>query len=74
MFRRPRRRFSDVQKTKAVLAHVQDGAPVSQVCENLGTYPNQFYEWQKQAFSSLPHDFPETLLGKNTVINAKLIT
>jgi len=30
MSRRPRRRFSDVQKTKAVLAHVQDGVPVSQ--------------------------------------------
>jgi len=57
MSRRPRRRFSDVQKTKAVLAHVQDGVPVSQVCENLGIHPNQYYEWQKQAFSSLPHVF-----------------
>ena len=57
MSRRPRRRFSDVQKTKAVLTHVQDGVPVSQVCENLGIHPNQYYEWQKQAFSSLPHVF-----------------
>ena len=57
MSRRPRRRFSDVQKTKAVLAHVQDGVPVSQVCENLGIHPNQYYEWQKQAFSSLSHVF-----------------
>jgi len=39
MSRRPRRRFSDVQKTKAVLSHVQDGVPVSQVCENLGIHP-----------------------------------
>ena len=57
MSRRPRRRFSDVQKTKAVLAHVQDGVPVSQVCEDLGIQPNQYYEWQKQVFSSLPHVF-----------------
>ena len=57
MSRRPRRRFSDVQKTKAVLSHVQDGVPVSQVCENLGIHPNQYYDWQKQAFSSLPHVF-----------------
>ena len=57
MSRRPRRRFSDVQITKAVLAHVQDGVPVSQVFENLGIHPNQYYEWQKQAFSSLPHVF-----------------
>ena len=57
MSRRPRRRFTDVQKTKAVLSHVQDGVPVSQVCENLGIHPNQYYEWQKQAFSSLPYGF-----------------
>ena len=57
MSRRPRRRFSDVQKTKAVLSHVQDGVPVSQVCEDLGIHPNQYYEWQKQAFSGLPHVF-----------------
>ena len=57
MSRRPRRRFSDVQKTKAVLAHVQQGVPVSKVCENLGIHPNQYYEWQKQAFSSLSHFF-----------------
>ena len=44
-------------KTKAVLSHVQDGVPVSQVCENLGIHPNQYYDWQKQAFSSLPHVF-----------------
>jgi transposase len=57
MSRRPRRRFSDVQKTKAVLAHVQDGVPVSQVCEDLGVHPNQYYDCQKQAFSGLPHVF-----------------
>jgi transposase len=57
MSRPPHRRFSDVQKTKAVPSHAQDGAPVSQGCENLGIHPNQDYEWQKQAFSSLPHVF-----------------
>jgi transposase len=39
------------------LAHVQYGVPVSHVCENLGIHPNQYYEWQKQTFSSLPHVF-----------------
>ena len=57
MSRRPRRRFSDVQKTKAVLAHVKDGIPVSQVFENLGIHPNQYCELQKHTFSSLPHVF-----------------
>jgi len=57
MYRHPRRRFSDTQKTKAVLAHVQDGVPVSQICENLGIHPNQYYECQKLTFSSLRHVF-----------------
>ena len=57
MSRRPRRRYSDVQKTKADLAHIQEGVPVSQVCENLGIHPNQYYDWQKLAFSGLPHVF-----------------
>ena len=57
MPRRSRRRYTDVQKTKEVLSHVQDGVPVSQVCENLGIHPNQYYDWQKQDFSSLPHVF-----------------
>jgi transposase-like protein len=57
MSRRHGRRFSDVQKTKAVLPHVQDGVPVSHVYENLGIHPNQYYDWQKQAFSSLPQVF-----------------
>ena len=57
MSRRPRRRFSDVQKTKAVLSHVQDGVPVSQAYEDLGIHPNQYYDWQKRAFSSLSHVF-----------------
>ena len=36
---------------------MSNGVPVSQVCEDLGIHPNQYYEWQKQAFSSLPHVF-----------------
>ena len=58
MSRRLRRRFSDVQKTKEVPSHVQDGVPVSQVCEeDLGIHPNQYYEWKKQNFSGLAHVF-----------------
>ena len=44
------------------MAHIKDGAPVSQVCENLGIHLNQYYEWQKQAFSSLPHFFPRDVI------------
>ena len=36
---------------------MSNGVPVSQVCEDLGIHPNQYYYWQKQAFSGLPHVF-----------------
>ena len=49
--------FQTVKKTKTVLSHLQDGVLVSKVCENLGIHTNQYYEYQKQAFSSLSHVF-----------------
>ena len=44
-------------KNESSLGSRPGWSPVSQVCENLGIHPNQYYEWQKQAFSSLPHVF-----------------
>ena len=49
--------FQTLKKTKTVLSHLQDGVLVSKVCENLGIHTNQYYEYQKQAFSSLSHVF-----------------
>jgi transposase len=60
MSRPPRRKFSEVQKTNAALSHVQDAVTVPQVCEDLGKHPNQYYEWQKQAFFGLIHEFSRT--------------
>ena len=57
MSRRPRRRFSDVQKTKEVLFQVQDGVKVYQLCEDLGIHPNQYYDSLKENFTGLPHVF-----------------
>ncbi len=54
-------RFSDVQKTKAVLVHGQIRAPVSQVCDNLGIHPNGYYDQHKQAFPGLSQFFPNYL-------------
>ena len=68
MSRRPRRRFSDVQNTKAVLSHVQDGVPVSQVCENLGIHPNQYYEWQERSHQREVDNLRSKLSQKDEVI------
>jgi len=39
-----------------------ESSPVSRPGENLGIHPNQYYEWQKQAFSSLPHVFSRDVI------------
>ena len=51
--RRPRRMFTPEQKSKAVIRHLQDGIPASQICEELSIHPNQFYDWKKQALESM---------------------
>lgn len=53
MSRRKRRTFNIEQKSAAVVKHLQDNVPVSQICEELEIHPNQYYDWQKQALSNL---------------------
>ena len=55
--RRTRRRFTPEQKAKAVIRHLQDGVPASQICEELSIHPNQFYDWKKQALESMSEAF-----------------
>lgn len=57
MANKKRRSFTPEQKAEAVVRHVQDGVAVSDLCEGLGIHPNQYYDWQKQAFSNLPATF-----------------
>lgn len=57
MSKMKRRRFTPEQKAQAVLRHVQDGVPVSQICDELQLHPNQFYQWHKQAMANLARAF-----------------
>lgn len=57
MGKRIRRIFTPAQKATAVVRHVQDGVLVSDLCDELGIHPNQYYEWQKQALSNLEVTF-----------------
>lgn len=57
MSRRPRRNFTPEQKSAAVIRHLQDGVPVSRICDELDIHPNQFYDWKKQALESLSGAF-----------------
>ncbi len=48
--RRERRHFSAEQKVAIVKRHLVDAVPVSDLCDELGLQPAQFYGWQKQLF------------------------
>ena len=45
-----RRRFEAAEKVKIIREHLVDKRPLSEVCEQYGIAPTQFYQWQKQFF------------------------
>jgi len=47
---RQRRRFEPAEKVKIIREHLVDKRPLSEVCEQYGIAPTQFYQWQKQFF------------------------
>ena len=49
---RPRRHFADPEKVAILKRHLIDKAPVSDLCDELDIYPNQFYDWLKKFFEN----------------------
>lgn len=47
-----RRHFSDQQKVAIIKRHLIDKVPVSDLCDELDIYPNQFYDWLKKFFEN----------------------
>ena len=45
-----RRRFEASEKVKVIREHLLDKRPLSEVCDQYGIAPTQFYQWQKQFF------------------------
>ncbi len=45
-----RRRFESAEKVKIIRGHLVDKRPLSEVCDQYGIAPTQFYQWQKQFF------------------------
>lgn len=52
MAKKPRRRFSSDEKAKAVRSHLIDKRKVSEISDELGIHPNQFYKWQSELFEN----------------------
>ena len=47
-----RRHFSGSDKVAIIKKHLIDKIPVSNLCDELHLYPNQFYDWLKKFFEN----------------------
>jgi transposase len=47
-----RRHFADHEKVAILKRHLLDKVPVSDLCDELDLYPNQFYDWLKKFFEN----------------------
>ena len=50
--KKERRRFEAAEKVKIIREHLLDKRPLSEVCEQYGIAPTQFYQWQKMFFEN----------------------
>jgi transposase-like protein len=50
--KRQRRHFADHDKVAILKRHLIDKVPVSNLCDELHIYPNQFYDWLKRFFEN----------------------
>jgi transposase len=49
---KPRRHFADHEKVAILKRHLIDKVPISDLCDELELYPNQFYDWLKKFFEN----------------------
>ncbi len=49
---KPRRHFADHEKVAILKRHLIDKVPVSDLCDELDIYPNQFHDWLKKFFEN----------------------
>lgn len=45
-----RKQLTPEQKVSIIRRHLVEGTPVSELCEEYGIHPPQYYNWQKQFF------------------------
>src|SRR5438874_3117392 len=49
---KPRRHFAGTEKVAILKRHLLDKVPISDLCDELDLYPNQFYGWLKEFFEN----------------------
>ena len=52
-----RRHFTGTEKVAILKRHLIDKVPISDLCDELGLYPNQVYGWLKEFFENGHHAF-----------------
>jgi transposase-like protein len=55
-----RKHFTSEDKVKALRRHLVEKVPISDLCEELGIQPTQFYRWQQTLFENAPATFERT--------------
>jgi len=67
-----RRKFSAPQKVRILRQHLVEKVPISEVCEQNGIQPTQFYQWQKVFFENGAAAFEKSPNKRNGIHNNKL--
>jgi transposase-like protein len=60
-----RRHFTPAEKVTVLKRHLLENVPVSDLCDQIGIAPNQFYRWQKEFFENGHHAFQTTRKAKS---------
>ena len=68
-----RRHFAGTEKVAILKRHLLDKVPVSDLCDQLDLYPNQFYGWLKEFFENGHNAFDNGRKSK-AVEDAQLAT
>ena len=71
--RKPRRHFAGTDKVAILKRHLIDKVPISDLCDELHIYPNQFYGWLKEFFENGHNAFDNGRKSK-AVEDAQLAT
>jgi len=64
MYKKQRRKFNSEEKFAILKRHLHGKEAVSDICEELGIAPNQFYRWQKEFFDNGAAAFEKNGHGK----------
>jgi transposase-like protein len=67
-----RRRFEAKDKVKIIREHLIDKRPLSELCEQYGIAPTQFYQWQKLFFENGAAAFEPVINGRKDSQTRKL--